>query len=106
MIFCSQFGLPAGFDHDGLVGLDDDSRTFDARSGVELIAGVYIRLVPLSGREKLRTQRWLRQGPTRAAHRLFSKFCTAADRFNRYGLDDQLLRAVDETESCPVGLFE
>src|SRR5262245_16516629 len=106
MIFCSQFGLPARLDYDSLVGLDDDSCAFNARSGLELVAGVYVRLVPLSGREILCTQRRLRQSPTRAAHCLFSKFCAAADRFNRYGLDDQLFRSVDETESCPVGLFE
>ena len=37
---------------------------------------------------------------------LLGELGAAADRFNRYCLDHQLLCAVDETEACPVGLFE
>ncbi len=29
MIFAREFGLPAGFDHDGLVRLDDDGGAYD-----------------------------------------------------------------------------
>ena len=49
VVLGGQFRLPAGLDHDGLVRLDNDCGTFDARSGFELLAGVDIRLMPSSG---------------------------------------------------------
>jgi hypothetical protein len=49
MIFRRQFGLPAVFDHDGLMRLDDDSGATDARTGLELVTKIDICLVPGAG---------------------------------------------------------
>ena len=57
MIFGGQFGLPAGLDHDGLMRLDNDGGTTDARSRLELVTQIDICLVPGAGGEKLCTQR-------------------------------------------------
>ena len=40
MIERSHFGLPAGFDHGGRVGLGDDGRPLDLVPGVQFVAQV------------------------------------------------------------------
>ena len=72
VILGGQFRLPAGFDHNGLVRFDDDGRAFDPRSGLKLITGVDIGLVPFTGGKELRPQSGLWQLGTRPLHSLFA----------------------------------
>ena len=69
MIFCGQFGLPAGLDHDGLMRLDDDGGTFDAHPASADRAYRRSPCASVGGKE-LRPQRRLGQ----AARERFTAF--------------------------------
>src|SRR5207342_3476670 len=106
MISGRQFGLPAWLDHNGLVRLDDDGGSFDAGSGLELVARVDVGVVPVAAGEELRAQGWFWQRGARPPGGLLGEFGAAADGLDRYGLDDDLLCAIDEAEPRLVSLLE
>src|SRR5262249_46635642 len=99
MIFRSQLGLPAGFNYNGLVGLNDDGSAFDAPPELKLGAHVAPSLGPRPGGEELAAQRWLWQGAARPSPPLLPKFGPPPHRLNRYSLDHQPFCAIDESEA-------
>ncbi len=91
VILRRQFGLPAMLDDDGLMRLDDDRGTFDLVAGRKRIAGIDHRAVPFAAGEEARPSRRRRQLATRGLVRPLVEFRAAADRFDRHGLDHELL---------------
>ena len=106
MVLSAEFGLPARFDHDGLVRFDDDGGAFHCRVDLELTAGENIGLMPFTRREKICAPRRRRQFSTRALDRLLAELGAAADRLHRHRFHHHLLATIDEAEARLVGFLE
>jgi hypothetical protein len=106
MVFRRELRAPAGFDHYGLMRLDDDCGAGNFRAGLELIAGEDFSRVKFAPGEEFcasgrRGESYAAPAPDRLA-----EFRAAADGFHRHRLDHQLLAAVDEAEARLVRLLE
>ena len=106
MVLRRDRGLPAGLDHDGLVRLDDDRRTFDLVAGLELVARVDGGVVPLAAEKNFVRRAGEGSLRARGLALLLPELRAAADRFDRHRLDHEVLLAVDEAELRLVRLLE
>ncbi len=98
VIFRRQLGLPALFDNDRLVRLDDDGRSSHLLSRDERLARVDGGAVPFSAGEEPRAARRRRTLCPRQLSRLFLEDGAAAHGLDRHRLDDQRFLSVDESE--------
>jgi hypothetical protein len=98
VVLRGDFRLPAGLDHDGLMRLDDDRRAGDLLPGLDLLARIDRRVVPFALREEPRAPGRRGQPFARARACALLELRAAADRFDRDGLHDELLVAIDESE--------
>ena len=98
VIFGRQLGLPALFDNDRLVRLDDDGRSSHLLSRDERLARIDGGAVPFSAGEEPRAARRRRTLCPRQFSRLLLEDGAAAHGFDRHRLDDQQFLSVDESE--------
>ena len=106
MILGCELGLPAVLDHHRLMRLDDDGGPLHLVAGRQRFARIDHRLVPFAAGEEPGAARRRRQLAAFRFARLFVKFCSAADRFDRHRLDDHLFGAIDEAELRFVSALE
>ena len=93
MVLRRDLGLPAGFDDDGLVRLDDEGGAGDLVAGRELVAGVDGGVVPFAARRRICVAAG-RRGELACARScvvLLAELGAAADRFDRHRFDDHRL---------------
>src|SRR5271163_4116619 len=93
-------------DDDSLVRFDDDGGAIDLVSRRKLVARIDQRSVPFAAGEEARAPCRLRQFRALGLACRFAKRRAPADRFDRDGLDHQVLFAVDEAELRLVRTLE
>src|SRR5215468_3021296 len=106
MVLFRHLRLPALFDHDGLMRLDENCGTGYVVARRELVTDIDRRIAPgAPGKEARAPFRW---GYGRRHRRQYGlgKFRPASDRFDRDGFNDEFLRRIDKAEPRLMGRFE
>src|SRR5204862_7196614 len=97
--------LPAGFDHQGLMRLDQDGGVGHAMAGTEPLAEENLFFMPGSaGIEPSVARGFRRRGFDRQSR--FWEFARSTDRFDRHRLYDDGLGRVDEAEARAMRRLE